>query len=490
MKSSLRKQIIVAVLVSQLLLAIGLTLAIVLYSRAQLLWDFKIMLAGRADSVLAVIHDAEDESKTLILGRERLSIPAGDLVEVWDENGSLIWRSPNWTGAPATLIAGNSATFELDQRNVPYRGVVVRKATIFDEEDNHPGSLRKVTIVYASSTRGLDRHILKIGVFATGASLLLLCLAGLFAAYGVSKGLSPMQELAKAAADVSVRNWSFSPPQEARTKRELAPLVDALEATIAGLQRAFDRERQSTADTAHELKTAVAILKSSLQLVSYQPRSIDDYQKGLDHALEDCDRLEALVRGALSLARAQQWAEEGKSDDIQSVDLVNSCEQSVANLHALARSRGVELRCLANNNNDEDECVVRASSADLQTVWVNLLQNAIQHSPPGSTVSVRVSASDPDNALIAVEDAGAGIPAEHLPYVFERFRRGDPSRSRATGGFGLGLSICRAIVEAYDGHIEIESTDGAGTRVLVSLPILTKVSSSGMALPNARRFRA
>src|SRR6202158_3600424 len=475
MKSSLRKQIIVAVLVSQLLLAIGLTLAIVLYSRAQLLSDFKIMLAGRADSVLAVIHDAEDESKTLILDRERLSIPAGDLFEVWEENGSLIWRSPNWTGAPSALIAGNSPTFKLDHGHVPYRGVVVRKATIFDQEDNRPGPVRKVTIVYASSTRGLNRHILKIGIFATGASLLLLCLAGLFAAYGVSKGLSPMQELAKAAADVSVRNWSFSPPPEARTKRELAPLVSALEATIASLQRAFDRERESTADAAHELKTAVAILKSSLQLLSYQPRSIDDYQKGLDHALEDCDRLEALVCGTLSLARAQQWAEEGKADDIQCVDLVASCEQSVADLHALAQSRSVELRCLANNN---DECVVRASSADLQTVWVNLLQNAIQHSPPGSTVSVRVSASDPDNALIAVEDPGTGIPAEQLPHVFERFRRGDPSRSRATGGFGLGLSICRAIVEAYDGRIEIESTDGAGTRVLVSLPTLTKVSSS------------
>ena len=139
MKGSLRKQIIVAVLVSQLLLAIGLTLAIVLYSRSQLLSDFKIMLAGRADSVLAVIHDAEDESKTLILDRERLSIPAGDLFEVWDENGSLIWRSPNWTGAPSALIAGNSPTFELDHGHVPYRGVVVRKATIFDEEDNRAG---------------------------------------------------------------------------------------------------------------------------------------------------------------------------------------------------------------------------------------------------------------------------------------------------------------------------------------------------------------
>ena len=475
MKGSLRKQIIVAVLVSQLLLAIGLTLAIVLYGRSQLLSDFNIMLAGRADSVLAVIHDAEEESKTLILDRERLSIPAGDLVDVRDENGGLIWRSPNWTGAPAALIAGNSSTFELDQQHIPYRGVVVRKATIFDQEDNQPGPLKKVTIVYASSTRGLDRHVLKIGVFATGASLLLLCLAGFFAAYGVSKGLSPMQQLATAAGEVSVRNWSFSPPPEARTKRELAPLVDALEATIAGLQRAFDRERESTADAAHELKTAVAILKSSLQLLSYQPRSIGDYKKGVDHALEDCDRLEALVCGTLSLARALQWADEGKSDDIQSIDLANSCEQSVADLHALAQSRSVGLRCLTDNN---DEGIVRASPADLKTVWVNLLQNAIQHSPPGATVSLRVSASDPDHALIAIEDAGTGIPAEHLPHVFERFRRGDPSRSRATGGFGLGLSICRAIVEAYDGRIKIESTDGMGTRVLVTLPALMKVRSS------------
>jgi signal transduction histidine kinase len=428
------------------------------------------MLEGRADSVLAVIHDAEDETQTLILDRERLSTPKSDLLEVWDENGNLIWRTPNWSGAPAAVIAGRSPTFELAQRGSSYRGIVVRKATIFDEEDNHPAPLRKVTIVYASSTRELDRRIFKIGLFASAASLLLLYLAGLFAAYGVSRGLSPMQELAKAAANVSIRNWSFSPPQEARTKRELAPLVSALETTLAGLQRAFDRERESTADAAHELKTAVAILKSSLQLLSCQRRSTDDYRKGLARALEDCDRLEALVCGTLSLARARQWAEEGKSDDIQHVNLVNSCEQSVAHLQALAQSRGVELRCLAS-----DESVVRADPVDLQTVWVNLLQNAIQHSPSKSTVTMRVLASGPDTSSIVIEDSGTGIPAEHLPYVFERFRRGDPSRSRTTGGFGLGLSICKAIVEAYDGRIDIESADGVGTRVLVSLPALTAV---------------
>jgi signal transduction histidine kinase len=465
MKDSLRKQIIAAVLVSQVLLAMGLTLAIVLYSRVQLLAGFDIMLEGRADSVLAVIHDSEDASQTLILDPQQLSVPSSDFLEVWDENGGLIWRSKNWQGAPAALIASTSRTFGLTTGQLSYRGIVVHKTTILDEEDNRPGLLRNVTIVYASSTRELDRRIFKIGLFAAGSSLLLLFFAGLFAAQGVNRGLAPMQELAREAARVSAHNWSFNPPKAARKKRELAPLVDALEATLAGLQRAFNREREFMADAAHELKTAVTILKSSLQLLSCRQWSSEEYKKGLDRSLEDCDRLEALACSALTLARAEQRTDEGQTDDLRWIDLVNSCEQSVAYLQSLAQTRGVILRCIAT-----DEAIVKADFGDLQTVWVNLLQNAIQHSPEGSTVSLRVAMSEPDAASVLVEDFGTGIPPEQLPHVFERFRRGDPSRSRATGGFGLGLSICKAIVESYGGHIQITSPNEAGTRVSVSLP--------------------
>ena len=467
MKDSIKKQIIAAVFVSQLLLAIGLTLAIVLYSHVQLLAGFDVMLEGRADSVLAAIHDSEDNAGTLILDQERLELPSHDLIEVWDQNGSLIWRSANWQGAPASAIAARSRTFGLHTGQSSYRGIVLYKATIFDEEDNRPAPLRRVTIVYASPTKELEGRILKIGIFAASSSLLLLFLSGLFAAHGVNRGFLPMQELAAEAGRVSVRNWSFDPPAAARTKKELAPLVDALEATLAGLQRAFSRERESMADAAHELKTAVAILKSSLQLLVCQPRSSQEYKKGLDHSLEDCDRLEALVCSTLSLARAEQWADIGRSDDRQWVDLVNSCEQSVADLQSLAQARGIALLCIA-----EDEPSVRADPADLKTVWVNLLQNALQHSSTGSIVSVKVAASSQDTASVVVEDSGAGIPPEELPHVFERFRRGDPSRSRSTGGFGLGLSICKAIVEAYGGRIQIASSNGSGTRVSVLLPAM------------------
>jgi signal transduction histidine kinase len=472
MKDSLSKQIITAVLVSQLLLAMGLTLAIVLYSRVQLLAGFDIMLEGRADSVLAAIDDSDDGSRNLILRHQQLNLPPSDLLEVWNENGSLIWRSKNWQGAPAAVMASPSATFGLTKGQTSYRGIVVHKTAISDEEDNHSGPLRKVTIVYASSTQGLDRRILKIGLFAAGSSLLLLFFAGFFAAQGVNRGLAPMQELAAEAARVSPHNWSFNPPKAARKKRELAPLVDALETTLAGLQRAFYREREFMADAAHELKTAVAILKSSLQLLSCRQWSREEYKKGLDRSLGDCDRLEELVCSTLCLARAEQRADGGHSEDLQRVDLVNSCERSLAGLQALAQGRGVELRCIA-----QDQAIIRADPEDLHTVWVNLLQNAIQHSPEGSTVRMIVASSAQDIASIVVEDSGTGIPSEQLPHVFERFRRGDPSRSRATGGFGLGLSICKAIVEAYGGHIQIASPNGAGTLVSVSLPTMASAPS-------------
>ena len=477
MKDSIKRQIIATVLVSQFLLAMGLTLAIVLYSRAQLRAAFDIMLQGRADSVLAVIHDSEDARQALILDREKLTLPSGDLVEVRDDNSQVIWRSENWQGPPATVAASTSPGFELNKGESSYRGVVVRKATIFDEEDNRPAPARWVTIVYASSTRELEHRIFKIGFFAAVSSLILLLFAGLFAAYRVTRGLSPVQQLAVEAARVSVRNWNFNPPNAARKVKELAPLVEALEATLVSLQRAFDRERDFMADAAHELKTSVAILKSSLQLLACQRHSAQEYKTGLDSSIEDCGRIEALVSSTLSLARAEQHIDEGYFENLEWVDLLDSCHQAIADLQPIARARNVELRC-------ESKCglAVKADPEDLQTVWVNLLQNAIQYSPPGSAVSLVVTTAENDVALVHVEDSGSGVPPDQLPYVFDRFHRGDPSRSRASGGFGLGLSICKALVEAYDGRMEITSSSATGTCVSVFLPGVVRVPLENSSL--------
>jgi signal transduction histidine kinase len=102
-------------------------------------------------------------------------------------------------------------------------------------------------------------------------------------------------------------------------------------------------------------------------------------------------------------------------------------------------------------------------------VWTNLLENAVRYSPEGTSVEVAVN-HDSEKAQIVFQDHGVGISAADLPRVFDRFYRGDPSRTRATGGFGLGLAIAKALVEAYGGTISAESAPGRGTRMTVEFP--------------------
>jgi len=116
----------------------------------------------------------------------------------------------------------------------------------------------------------------------------------------------------------------------------------------------------------------------------------------------------------------------------------------------------------------------RADPEDLQLVWINLLENAVRYSPDGSTIEVAVARNNGGPAQVTFQDHGPGIPPQDLPHVFERFYRGDRSRTRATGGFGLGLAIAKALVEAYGGTISAESELGRGTRMTVELPLAAR----------------
>ena len=468
MKNSIRKQIIVAVVSSQLLLAALLTVAIVLYSRSKLLADFDVMLGGRADSVFSEIDDSKELAGGLRFDYQKLRLPGNDLVELWDNRGTLVWRSTNWTVAPATFLTSHPSGFQFKSGSRSYRGIVVSKTVVFDAEDSDPGSSEEVIIVYAAPTNQMNQRLLEIIMFAAGVSLISLLPTGLVAAYGVSWGLSPLRELAEEAARVSVLSWSFNPPEAARKKEELKPLVHALEATLAGLERAFIREREFMADATHELKTATAIVKSSLQLLLLQPRSAEEYRSGVEGALEDCERIETLVHNTLNLARAEQRLDGTLPGECEWVDLTTTCERSIADLHSLATSHDVALVCDSNI-----DARVKANPFELRILWVNLLQNAIHHSPRGSTVSINVTALNRESATVLVEDRGTGIPTEHLPRIFDRFYRSDPSRNRETGGAGLGLAICQKLVQAYGGHIQIDSSIDAGTRVSVTLPAIS-----------------
>ena len=167
----------------------------------------------------------------------------------------------------------------------------------------------------------------------------------------------------------------------------------------------------------------------------------------------------------LRLARVEQWALGALRRDLEPVNVADTCQEAIARLRGLAQSRAVIV-----NFSGDGPAQLRADPEDLQLIWTNLLENAVRHSPEHGQVTVRVERVD-GGARVTVADQGAGIPEAELEHIFERFYRGDVSRTRDTGGFGLGLAIAKALTEAYSGTIHVSSQTGAGTCMIVELPL-------------------
>jgi signal transduction histidine kinase len=243
----------------------------------------------------------------------------------------------------------------------------------------------------------------------------------------------------------------------------LAVLARALEAAVERLRDSIDQQRTFVNDAAHELKTAVTIIKSSLQLLESRPRSLDEYKNGLASCLADCGRLEDLVRKLLTLARLEQ-SSGGELSSRGHTPFDECLRQIAGQMQPLADLHGIDFHLEVNNG-------VQAllPYEDCENLAFNLVLNALQHTPPGGHVMLRAKITE-NVAVVTIEDTGEGIDPLDLPFVFNRFYRGDRSRARTTGGTGLGLAICKAIVDAYGGQIDIESKLGRGTSVRVRLP--------------------
>jgi signal transduction histidine kinase len=399
----------------------------------------------------------------VMLDQADLHLPPDDIYEVYDGSGRLLGRSPNWQGmdpSQAEPMRDGMARLMVNGRG--YRVLELHGSRIVDPGEAGGGKLRGVTILYGAPTEQVWRAIHGAVEFYAAGSLLLLLVTGPLIAWLLNRGLHPLRELAALAGRVSVDSWEFSPPASARLTPELAPLTQAIENVLDRLQRSFEQQRTFVSDAAHELKTAVAVVKSSLQLVSMKRRTPEEYQSGLERCLADSERLEEIVGKMLALAREESPAPTPRT----ATNLAESLRAEVTRLETVATLGGIAVKVSIRG---DGAYRVRAGEEECSMLISNLLLNAIQHSPSGSQVEARLHVES-DSVVLEVEDGGEGIDPADLPRVFDRFYRSDPSRTRKTGGTGLGLAICKAIVERAGGTIAISSNVGEGTRVTVRAP--------------------
>ena len=455
--SSLSRRAILAVLLMELLCAVAFVFTALLHERQTRLEALDATIRGRADSLIGAVQDAEDPADNVMIDPAEFAPPPTDVYAVYNQGGRLLGASRE---AQDTLITrGRDGFTDIAVCHHRYRVFQRDALRIIDRTETAGVGLRRpVTIVYAVRTDHMWHEIFEAAQFYVVLSLGLLCITAIVLIFLLQRLLEPIKALAVQAGGITASELSFVPPPSALRLRELKPLALALSDTVARLRQAFELEHRFISDAAHELKTAVAVVRSTIQVLSMRQRAPEEYQHGLDKLLTDNERVEELVSQMLTLARFQ----ESREFPSEATELSESVQQTLKSVASIAAAHEVVLKPVLTPG-----VRIPLSAEAAQILVSNLVINAIQHSPSQFevTVTVRLQKDDKRPAILEVRDLGTGIAAENLPHIFERFFREDQSRSRKTGGVGLGLAICKTIVEAADGTIEIKSVAGKGTTV-------------------------
>ncbi|WP_112140009.1 sensor histidine kinase [Glycomyces dulcitolivorans] len=301
-------------------------------------------------------------------------------------------------------------------------------------------------------------------VIITGA---LVAIMGILAAWIITRrGLRVVDHMVADAETVASgrldHNISVADPRTEMGRLSLAlnRMVSRLTDAITQRDRQHERLRQFVADAGHELRTPLTAIGGYVQL--YQNGAAAQGEK-LDRAMDrigsENARLAKLVDDLMVLSRL----DEEVGGDRELVELAQLAQDAVDDAEVADSTHPVGLTAAK-------AVTVVANEGQLRQVLVNLLTNARVHTPAGTAIDVSV-ATDGDWAVLRIADRGPGIPAEHRQKVFDRFYRADPSRSRATGGSGLGLSIVSSIVASHGGRISLDSEEGQGTAIEVRLPV-------------------
>lgn len=285
--------------------------------------------------------------------------------------------------------------------------------------------------------------------------LMLSAIGGLFLA---NRALKPVKAISETTRQISATDLSkrieLDLPED-----EIGQLAYTFNEMLERIDEAFRRERQFTSDASHELRTPLGFLKTQLSLARSKPRSSSELLEMMEDMESDVDRMTRLIEQMLTLARTENLELPAKQ---------------VINLAELITDLSAEYRIHAQEQ-DKTLVVDMSSGTDfhmggipqlIHQVLVNLLENALKYTDKGDAIYIRLRKQWQD-ITISIEDTGQGISSEHIPHLFDCFYRTDSARTRDSGGFGLGLAITRAIIQAHGGDIQVLSQIQQGTTFVI-----------------------
>jgi heavy metal sensor kinase len=360
---------------------------------------------------------------------------------------------------PKELVAAIASGQPVWKQRLSPHGIsyLIRGGVVFDEKHHSP--------FYVAVGRPMDEgeKILKRYTWMYAGlipfSLLCGCLLGWFL---TGRALMPVMEVAQTAQRITGSNLSLRIPMR-DAGDELDYLILTFNRMIERLESSFQQIRQFSTDVSHELRTPITAIRGQLEVALFTAKTIEQYRDATLNSLQDIERLSQIVRALLLLSQAESGQLALQKTRL---DLAEVARDIVDQFQIPAEGAHVEL-----SSDLPPECSAELDRVQIERMLSNLLSNAIKFTPAGGRVHVALRRL-PEAIEVDVEDTGCGIPAEHIPHIFERFYR-VPSQETYTSpepGLGLGLSFVAWIAKAHGGTITVDSAPGRGTRFTVSLP--------------------
>ncbi len=390
------------------------------------------------------------------VAEQTASIPTSELIQRSEIDSAL-------NGTPATAI----------RRVFGNQRVLYAAAPVYAENGQISGIVYIATPLPAA---GLPTNIILQLAGAILVAVLLAMFAGTLLA---SKIAHPLEDLASAATAISKGDLKQRVKTESNIA-ELQGLKQTFNDMAESLRQSDEAKKAFIADVTHELRTPLTVIKGTIETL--EDGALDDAEgRGplLTSMQRETDRLIRLVNELLVLTRADAGS---LQLNLQLLDLAELARTRCEVFSGLAARQRVVLKVIDRSNDFSHSTKtatevattqfrVLADPDRLSQVIDNLLDNAIRYSPENSTITVEIKQAN-DGVECSVTDQGTGIPAQHLPFIFERFYRVDTSRARnrKDGGTGLGLAIARALINAQGGHVSVQSVEGTGTTITFWLP--------------------
>ena len=323
---------------------------------------------------------------------------------------------------------------------LPVRGPNILQVGI--SEENIAGALNQLMIVMVV------------------AGLIILFLASLGGSFIINKALQPVKSAVKTAQKISADDLSLRIDIKNR-KDEIGMLVETFNAMIARLEKSVNKIRQFSGDVSHELRTPLTIIRGEIEVLLRKERTKEEYMKTLKSALEESHRMEKIIDDLLFLSRLEAL---DKSKLKQNVELGEVLKQILESRRPSALNKELELI-----TEKIKPALVCGNKDLLERLITNVIDNAIRFTPSRGQIEI-VLGKVHDVVQLEISDTGIGIPEDSLPYIFDRFYVVEKSRSRETGGSGLGLSIVKWLADSHGAEISIQSQVNEGTTFTIKFP--------------------